>query len=224
MMRITATLERTFTTVLFTAVMACNNRSAEGNRREVDSLFHLDSVREQIKGKNVDLLIAPGTAIGKAKIGMNTEALIKAIGEPDLSDAAMGKAWLTWYNNRNASSELDVYTAYKDSNMTERTVQLIRASSQNVSTKDSIGVGTFFGEIGKKFPGMRYVSHYRKDSTGEIVSLYADQNKGIAFEFSAVEHDKKCSSVIVFDTSRPLLSIYESFLNIHRWKKYSTAP
>jgi hypothetical protein len=220
-MRIAAILTTTLTMVLLTAVMACNNRRAKENRRDLDSLFHLDTVGKTIKGKNVDLLIVPGNAIGKVKIGMNTEALVKTFGEPDLSDAAMGKAWFTWYNNKNASSELDVYTAYTDSNMTEKTVQLIRASSQNFTATDSVGIGTSFGEIEMKFPGLRYVSHYRKDSTGEILSLYADQKEGVAFEFAAVENHKKCLSVIVFDTSRLLLSVYESFLNIRRWKKFN---
>ena len=218
-MRIGAIFIGTLTMVFLTAVMACNDRSAEGRTRDVDSLFHLDTVGKKEKPMNVDLLIVPGSAIGKVKIGMNTQALVKTIGEPDLSDAAMGKAWLTWYNKKSPSSELDVYTAYTDGNMTERTVQLIRASSENFRTTDSVGVGTSFGEIEKKFPGLRYVSHYRKDSTGEIVSLYADQKEGVAFEFAAVENHKKCLSVIVFDTSRLLLSVYESFLNIRRWKK-----
>jgi hypothetical protein len=210
------------TTTLFTTVIACGNKSADGRRPKVDSLPYSNSVKET-KGNIEDSLIVPGSEVGKVKIGMTTEALIKAIGEPDLSDAAMGKAWLTWYNNKNRSSQLDVYTAYKDSNMGEKTVQLIRVSSQDLNTEDFIRVGASPGDIEKKFPELKYISHYRKDGTGEIVSLWADQKAGVAFEFSAVEKFKKCSAVIVFDVKRPLLSIYQSFLNIHHWTELNEA-
>jgi hypothetical protein len=219
MIRTGTILAIAITTTLFTIVIACGNKSAEGRRHNVDSLPYLNSVKETKE----DSLIVPGSKVGKVKIGMTTEALIKAIGEPDLSDAAMGKAWLTWYNNKNRSSQLDVYTAYKDSNMSEKTVELIRVSSKDLNTKDFIRVGASLGDIEKKFPELKYISHYRKDGTGEIVSLYADQKAGIAFEFSAVEKFKKCSAVIVFDVKRPLLSIYQSFLNIHHWTELNEA-
>jgi hypothetical protein len=222
MEKIGASLAKAITAILLTAVIACHNRSAEESRRNVDSSTYLNSVKE-IKGNTEELLIVPGSEVGKVRIGMHSEALIKAIGQPGLSDAAMGKAWLTWYNNKNKISQLDVYTAYKDSNMSERTVQLIRVSSQDFSTKDSIHAGTSFNEIGKKVPALKYISDYRKDSTGEIISLYVDQKKGIAFEFSLIDHLKKCSAVIVFDPDRPLLSIFQSFLNIHGWMKLDEA-
>ncbi|RZK58182.1 MAG: hypothetical protein EOO91_08780 [Pedobacter sp.] len=42
-------------------------------------------------------LIVPGKSIGKFYLGQNVIELDSILGKPDLSDAAMGKAWSIWY-------------------------------------------------------------------------------------------------------------------------------
>src|SRR5690606_20623318 len=69
---------------------------------------------------NPRLLIVPGQSIGNISIGMNAGEIEKILGKPDLSDAAMGKAWLTWFSKVSdtiTGNELNIYTEYKDSEM-----------------------------------------------------------------------------------------------------------
>lgn len=72
------------------------------------------------KEKPVNLAIIPGKSIGNVALEQNV-AELDFLGEADLSDAAMGKAWLTWYSTNsklvNGKSELNIYTTYKDNEM-----------------------------------------------------------------------------------------------------------
>ncbi|HEY8914967.1 MAG TPA: hypothetical protein VIM87_00975, partial [Chitinophaga sp.] len=66
-------------------------------------------------------LVSAGKGIGKIDLGSNADKLTELLGKPDFSDAAMGKAWLTWYSKRrdehNNRNELNIFTTYADSTM-----------------------------------------------------------------------------------------------------------
>jgi len=79
MEKIGASLAKAITAILLTAVLACHNRRAEDSGRNVDSSTYLNSVKE-IKGNTEEFLIVPGSKVGKVRIGMNSEELIRAIG------------------------------------------------------------------------------------------------------------------------------------------------
>jgi hypothetical protein len=73
MMRIAAIFVMTLTTVLFTAAIACNTKSAERSRRDVDSLSHLNCVKKKMKGSIEDSIIVSGSEIGKAAAVSQTD-------------------------------------------------------------------------------------------------------------------------------------------------------
>jgi len=103
-------------------------------------------------------LIVPGENIGNALLNTNADSLETKFGKPDMSDAAMGKAWLTWYGKKdehNNKTELNIYTTYKDTSMQEKTVQQIRTTSSFFSTENNVHVYSSLDEIKKSFPAIQ---------------------------------------------------------------------
>ena len=146
-----------------------------------------------------DRLIKPGKKIGKTALGLNAAQIEDLLGKPDMSDAAMGKAWLTWYgkhrDEHNNKTELNIYTTYKDSNMKEKTVQQIRVTSSYFITEDSLGVYSSLEAIKKYFPDLKILATYRDGE--RLITIYDDKAKGIAFETAEANGQHICIGVII---------------------------
>lgn len=154
-------------------------------------------------------LIIPGERLGHIFIGENAENLDSVLGKPDISDAAMGKAWLTWNGNLNSEgnpARLDIYTTYKDSTMQEKTVQQIRTTSPYFSTASGVGVQTDFNAVQQKFPSMKEVANYSESDT--VYKIFDDQKAGIAFEFRLMDNRNVCSGIIIHMKNKPVTDTY----------------
>src|SRR5207244_3305346 len=96
-------------------------------------------------------LIVAGKSIGKINLGMNDSLLGVVLGKADMSDAAMGKAWLTWYGKKpdehNNKTELNIFTSYKDTSMREKVVQQVRTTSPFFSTASGLHVYSSLQDI-----------------------------------------------------------------------------
>jgi len=153
--------------------------------------------------------IIPGEKIGNIRLEMPASDL-DFLGDPDLSDAAMGKAWLTWYSdNSDAVSgkfELNIFTAYKDDEMKEKVVRLIRATSPEFMA-DSIGSGKNLQTIRTRFPDIENVGDYAFGHTKDIVSIYDDRARGIAFELVK----DSCIGVLIHPKGKDVTLDYRSF-------------
>lgn len=175
--------------------------------------FPSDTVR-QARPK-VNLVVVPGMSIGNVWLEQNTEKL-GFLGDADLSDAAMGKAWLTWYSSNsklvNGKSELNVYTTYKDNEMKEKVVRQIRVTSPDFKTADGIGTGMAFSEIQKLIPNLDYIGSFRNPGTSNPVELYDATTVGIAFEIENTGSDKICIALIVHPKNR---NVTEEYLYFH---------
>lgn len=81
--------------ILFIVFTSCNNRAGTtGSNDTAIRKITADTNKVKNGPVNSDSLIIPGESIGKVVLGENVASL-QVLGEPDLSDAAMGKAWLT---------------------------------------------------------------------------------------------------------------------------------
>ncbi|GEP52508.1 hypothetical protein FNO01nite_31800 [Flavobacterium noncentrifugens] len=151
-----------------------------------------------------NLVIAPGEKIGNTMIGANAETL-SALGQPDLSDAAMGKAWMSWFskNPNNPGTELMVSTGYKDSEMKEKTIREIRVNSPDFKTAGGNGVGNTVLDIVEEFPNIKATTAYSNIKTGQEVEVFDDQFSGIAFEIQK-EAPKKCIAIIIHEKDKPV--------------------
>jgi len=157
-----------------------------------------------------DRLIVPGESIGKTPLGMDAQRIEGLLGKPDMSDAAMGKAWLTWYgtsrDEHNNKTELDIYTTYKDNSMRQKTVQQIRVTSSYFKTEDGVGVYNSLEEIKKFFPGLKQVARYKDN--GRVIRIYDDVSKGISFDVAEAGKQLICTAVVVHFMGKPVTQTY----------------
>jgi len=152
------------------------------------------------------ILIA-GERAGKIILNSSAENLEGLIGKADLSDAAMGKAWQTWYGSSDTAAqrtELNIYTAYSDKKMVKHTVQQIRVTSPFFTTTTGIHVNSKLREITTAYPQATKAATFR--SQQKSVLLYDDQPGGIAFEVQAA--DSVCKGIIIHQKGKKVTDIY----------------
>jgi hypothetical protein len=198
--------------VLSFVFAACNNSSNPADNGTdtlaKDSTGQISKPRESPTVSETRELIVPGESIGKVKLGEEVSSL-EVLGPPDLSDAAMGKAWLTWKGKRdehNNSTELNVYTSYKDNSMKEKTVQQIRTTSSHFVTEKGIHVYSSLEEIQQSFPSSKKSASYNDD--GREIEVYDDAGKGIAFEIATAGKQKICTGIIIHEANKNVNEIY----------------
>lgn len=176
---------------------------------------HTDTIQaETVKPKPNTSVIA-GESIGNIVLEMPVDQLA-FLGEPDLSDAAMGKSWMTWYSDSSEAVsgkyELNIFTNYKDDTMKQKVVRLIRATSPEFLV-DSIGPGAKMPEVRERFPDIRNVGDYAHGKTKDFISIYDDEPRGIAFEFlndscvGIIIHPKENDVTLDYRTFRPDMTL-----------------
>jgi hypothetical protein len=146
-----------------------------------------------------DHLILPGQRIGRTHLGISTEELIALLNKPHSSDAAMGKAWLSWYGEGNRERRLDIYTTYADSNMTKKVVKVIRINSPVFATSEGLRTGSGLKEIRNVFPNL-----YRAARKIDKQELYLVDNKGIGFIVAGV----RCTDILVYARDMDITNLY----------------
>ncbi len=154
-------------------------------------------------------LIVAGESVGKISLGADAATLQSILGKPDMSDAAMGKAWETWYGKQrdehNNKTELNIYTAYKDTSMREKTVQQIRTTSSFFKTNDSVHVYSSLDEIKNKYT-VKKSAQYNSD--GRTITVYDDKKNGIAFEMASASTQNICTGIIIHPKNKSVNDIY----------------
>ncbi|OYU81788.1 MAG: hypothetical protein CFE23_02590 [Flavobacterium sp. BFFFF1] len=159
------------------------------------------------------MLINPGISIGMTAIEESTSKLA-ALGQPDESDAAMGKAWLTWYakNQDTMPDELNIYTTYKDKEMNEKVIRQIRVTSSEFKTKEGINTQSSLAEIKSLFPNIQPVGKFDHPDNKIEVMVYDDAQSGIAFEIENPHGKDRCSAIIVHPKNK---KVTEEYLYLH---------
>ena len=156
-------------------------------------------------------VIVPGKSIGNIEIGMDDSGL-EAFGKPDMSDAAMGKAWLTWYGKKpdehNNKTQLNVYTAYKDTSMRAKTVQQIRTTSSFFETAGGLHVYASLNDIKQQYPTLKKAAAYTDD--GRKIDVYDAQQQGIAFEIVNANQQQICTGIIIHKSGVKVTQVYIS--------------
>jgi hypothetical protein len=155
-------------------------------------------------------LIAPGKSIGLTSLGVDAETLEKNLGRPDRSDAAMGKAWLSWIGKKrddhNNQTRLDIYTTYADTTMRSKAVKQIRVTSSFFKTKEGLGVYSGLVVIKQHHPGLKAIGSYRED--GRSFAIYDAISEGIAFEIVKAGNEEICTGVIVHQPGVRVTDVY----------------
>ena len=153
--------------------------------------------------------IIPGERIGKIALGQTPETFVHILGKPDSSDAAMGKAWMTWMGKRdehNNKTELNVYVTYKDSTMKEKVVKQIRTTSSSFSTREGIHVYSSLNEIKVKYADIKEAASFASATRHFII--YDDVDSGIAFDIVDANGQKICTGITVHPPGQPVTETY----------------
>jgi hypothetical protein len=171
------------------------------------------------KTKN-SFIINPGKSIGELELGTDASLLAQQLGQPDLSDAAMGKAWTTWYGKKrdehNNLPELNVFTTYRDTSMKEKTVQLIRTSSSDFSA-NGVKVYDALTRIKTAFPRLQRRGEFVNNASHQNMSIYDAKEDGIAFEVVSVGDHETCAAIIVHPRNKNVMDHYLGFLLAKDW-------
>jgi hypothetical protein len=158
-----------------------------------------------------DKLIVAGKQIGNIVLGLPADSLQPMLGKPDRSDAAMGKAWLSWYgknrDEHNNRISLDIYTAYADSTMEKRTVQQARSTSTEFATARGIKVYNDLATIKQQYPNMEFAGRYKELNNDRVFSLYDDRAGGIAFEIVEANQQQICIGILVHYPGKKVMEI-----------------
>jgi hypothetical protein len=199
--------------IFSTCLLACHH-PAENSKSLTQKASNANEQQQKpptVKLKPVSNEIIPGKSIGLTTLGDDAEKLEKSLGKPDLSDAAMGKAWLTWNGKKdehNNVTQLNIFTAYSNNEMKEKTVQQIRTTSSYFLTADSLHVYSSLNNILKKFPGVKKSAEYKDD--GRTISIYDEKEKGIAFEIAAANGQQTCTGIIIHKKGESTIDIYRT--------------
>jgi hypothetical protein len=175
---------------------------------------HIDSAANGAASNNT---IVPGKNIGKVEIGMKDQSLEPLLGKPDFSDAAMGKAWLTWYGKKpdehNNKRQLNIYTSYSDTSMRDKSVQQIRTTSSFFKTAQDIHVYSSLNDIQKAFPDIKKTPQSADDAKN--FTVYDDVNNGIAFKIINANGQQICRAIFVHLKGKGVRDIYISAPSIN---------
>jgi len=190
--------------------------SCRGNEETTETVTQIpvDSVANPKPEPKINLVIIPGQSIGNVALEQNSEEL-EFLGPADLSDAAMGKAWLTWFSTNSkqpsGKTELNIYTIYKDKELTQKVVRQIRITSPDFKTPEGIHVGMAFTEIQNLSPDLNYIGNFKNPGKTNWVELYDSTNIGIAYEIENTGSEKTCIAIIVHAKNRNVTEEYLSF-------------
>jgi len=155
-------------------------------------------------------LIIPGRSLGNITLGASSEMLTQ-LGKPSTSDAAMQKAWATWYGKPIATgqppTQLDVYTAATGPDM-RKTIQMVRATSSWFRTINGLHCGSTLANIRHIYSTLTLASSYAPTPKADLRYIYDDAKAGIAFEVDGKTAGSRCTAIVVHQPGKAAASTY----------------
>lgn len=201
-------MKHTLYLILALAAFLASCQSQENSRQTEPDTVPADTTAAQPPkppAPDSTYLIVPGGSIGKVKVGMYGEALARILGEPDSSDAAMGKALYFWEGEQPAHY-VSVFTVTDFGGQVEKpVVQQVQITSPRFLTKDSIGTGMPLSEIRQKYGPLRPLAYFQ-NAQRQQVYIFDNQAQGIAFEVTLP--DSLCSAITVHPKGEDMADIY----------------
>ncbi|OUJ72204.1 hypothetical protein [Hymenobacter crusticola] len=155
-------------------------------------------------------LIVPGHSLGNIALGASPETL-EQLGKPATSDAAMQKAWATWYGKPTAShlppTQLDVYTAATGPDM-RKTIQMVRATSSWFRTSTGLHNGSTLASIRHAYSSLSLTTSYAPTPKASPHYIYDNAKAGIAFEMDGKAATSHCVAIILHLPGKATASTY----------------
>ncbi|NSL91188.1 hypothetical protein ECE50_030475 (plasmid) [Chitinophaga sp. Mgbs1] len=199
-----------YLTALFmlTATLACQQPASRQQAATADTVPAATAQNQVAAAPDPAYEIIPGKRIGMTVIQANADSLLKTLGKPDMSDAAMGTYFNAWYSKHPGGVyQTSIYSQRnmggKDEAITH--VKTVYVSSPAFKTTTGIGAGSTLEQIQQQF-NLKKTGKYNK---GHIsLQVYEDLSQGISFEF---DPGNKCRGMWVYapqDSSSARLSMH----------------
>ncbi|WP_432709189.1 hypothetical protein [Pedobacter sp.] len=182
----------------FTIVFAaCTNKDIKTNKdlqqeKGNTAAVEKDSLIPETVQNDADFAIITGYAAGKIKIDENSEDVIKMLGKPDSSDAAMQKMVAFWFDNQDDTRySIAIFAARSTEDQEPPKVRQIRVTSPAYKTKTGIGVNSTLTNIRSAFDVQEVKFPL---NANQVLHIWIDK-EGIAFE---IGKDQRCNAVIIY--------------------------
>ncbi|RZK31059.1 MAG: hypothetical protein EOO63_05105, partial [Hymenobacter sp.] len=91
-------------------------------------------------------LVVPGRRLGSLTLGADA-ATLATLGPAAYGDAAMQKAWATWFGTGHPPAQLDVYTTMIPGQDTHKSVRVVRATSTYFRLANGLRNGSTLRQI-----------------------------------------------------------------------------
>lgn len=157
-------------------------------------------------------LVVPGKSLGNIRLGSAVDSLTW-MGPADYGDAAMQKAWSTWYAKPGkpgvARYQIDLYTSGVGPEL-HKQVRLIRATSPWFRTAGGVRVGTPLARLKTACGPLKLAATYRPAPGAALRYLYDNARAGMAFETAGPAATSRCVAVIVHLPGQGVASTYLS--------------
>lgn len=204
----------------FVACNESNHKNADVARH--DTIVVRDTMQSQSAvtdtGRNaistavtMERLIVAGKQIGLTSMNENANAVAEKLGPANDGDAAMGKSIGIWYakNDRSHYTKIFFTTNFGDSDEAKR-VNHIRINSPYFSTAEHLSVGSSLHDIKQYYPAIKINGTYSSDDKRSKITVYDDQEKGIAFE---TDLENNCVAISVHRPGEKAFQTYLAFFN-----------
>ncbi len=219
-------------TTLLITVISCNTKkedttsTSDTTKKDTSSLktetidsidYYYDKGNAETMPVPVARLISPGKSIGLTSIGQKNADVKKQLGEPMSEDAGMGKELATWSSTpilKDGGNFVNQVNVFFVTNMggpdeTSR-VDHIRATSSFFGTAQHVMAGSGIDSIRNYFPGIKKIATYTSPATKKTVTIYDDNNAGIAFE---VGGDQRCVGITVHKPGQQAYEVYNALFS-----------
>jgi hypothetical protein len=153
-------------------------------------------------------LVVPGRSLGSLHLGADIATSLPHLGPADYSDAAMQKAWATWYGQGHPPAQLDVYTALVPGRDAHKTVQVVRATSTYFRLANGLRNGSTLTQIRAAYGRLPLATTYRLPAGPRY--LYDDVQRGIAFELDGPAAGSHCRALLIHLPGRAVADTYLS--------------
>jgi hypothetical protein len=150
--------------------------------------------------------VTPGRSLGRLRLGEDAATALAPLGKPAFGDAAMQKAWGTWYTQGQPSTQLDVYTAPQGNDVDHHTVQLVRATAPVFRLANGLHVGSTLAAIQQAYAQpLPQAGSYQLKAGRRF--LYDDVAGGVAFETDGPGAGSQCRALIVHLPGRAVAGV-----------------
>ncbi|UII23621.1 hypothetical protein [Fulvivirga ligni] len=194
-------MKKTIIVLSILGLMACEGNS----NKEKDQVITAKKQETEVDTIDNSHLIIPGKSLAHYQLNGSIEQIQNKLGQPDDSNAGMGKSVRTW--NIDSTDILSAYTTRQMGVEDIDRIKIMRTTSPKYLTQKHLGTGSTKQEIETEFK-LKPIGTFQEKSAD--YNLYG-ASSGIAFEF---DQEENCAGVCIYydDVNIPagLVPIYES--------------